>query len=122
MSELEAAHARIAALEAELTTLREERVQMIDRLRQARSGNAPMIVPQPTAGTLPALWDHNRRFASVAAGKVTNVVCPNCRAAGDEIQMVRELGAGSAIAQESAYELEEVTCPRCLFTGWLRMR
>jgi hypothetical protein len=34
--------------------------------------------------------------------------------------MVRELSAGNAIVQERGFELEQVTCPRCMTSGWLR--
>ena len=36
--------------------------------------------------------------------------------------MVRELSAANANVQERGFELEQVTCPRCMTTGWPRTR
>jgi Zn ribbon nucleic-acid-binding protein len=113
-------------LRAELAVLRETNARLraeITALRTRGLSEKPSSAQATGAAAIaPALWEHNRRFAMVTGGKVAGVVCPHCRASGDDVQMVRELGAGSAVAQERGYELEEVTCPRCLFTGWLRSR
>jgi hypothetical protein len=105
-----------------LDELRRERDRLVERVRvlqNARAEATSKIVPQPQGGKWPLLGDHNRRYPAATGGTPANVACPQCRAAGTETQLVRELV--EVDPRKPASTSEPVTCPRCLFTGLLRI-
>lgn len=118
------AHAEQLAAATELRSERDRLLSRVKVLQAERSANAPKIVPQPAGGKWPVLWDHNRRFAAVEAGKPANVLCPQCHAAGRDVQMVREIGVGvmTGSKNDATFELSNVACPHCMFYAFLRLR
>jgi DNA repair exonuclease SbcCD ATPase subunit len=131
--DLEAAHARIEALQEELAThgtdedrakileevkqlrqILEERRATIKELRNERDQLQKRIDKLQAGASLPSVWEHNREFEPLT-GIPANVACPICRAAGREVTMIDETKHGF-----STKELRPVTCPRCAFTASLR--
>jgi hypothetical protein len=105
--DLEAAHARIAALEAELA----------DRKRPT-----PPPKPAPTVkrdalalARLPTLDEHNRTGTQYEQGIPAGVRCPACAAQNYNIEMM----VGHTDETYFTHYVS-VACPRCLLSGYRR--
>ncbi len=113
----------------ELEQLRDERDRLVERVRVLQSRReAPAPTPaSPTRsvapiapGKRPTVWEHNRTQPAVRRGEPAGVWCPACRAAGEDVELMRRLGR--FMKASAANLFESVACPRCLFTALLRTR
>ncbi len=109
--ELREAHERSGTIEAERDALAEQVTRLEQRL--AAVGSEPLI------RRLPTLWERNRSFDALTAGKPAGVTCPHCRSGGFEVEMRRDAGlAAGAVPPDLRLDL--VVCPRCVAVAFVR--
>ncbi len=119
----------------ELEQLRDERNRLVERVRvlqtrraepapapapPTRSATPVAPAPPPVAAATkrPTVWEHNRAQPALRRGEPAGVWCPTCRAAGQEVELMRRLGRFVKASADNLFE--SVACPRCLFTALQR--
>ncbi|MBL8681628.1 MAG: hypothetical protein JNK05_20845 [Myxococcales bacterium] len=135
--ELQAAHARIQALEEQLaraTTQDEPSLvatiaQLREELANARARIAAIEAAAASATQPRALWtlyEHNLRAPPLPANarntEPAGVLCPRCfeHDGGAQVEMLR---TDTVIIGSHIDEVTELaTCPRCLFSGRMRTK
>ena len=115
--DLEAAHARIQALEAELDEARRARLEALGE-RERRLDEAL----RAREGALPTLCDHNRSIPPRPTGMPADVSCPLCLLFyGERIEMMIAGNIRLVIWDERLQELgptdQTVRCPSCRYTA-----
>lgn len=135
--ELQAAYARIRALEEQLARATEHEepslvatiVELREELASARARLAAIdaAAASTTRGrTMWTLYEHNLRAPplppSTRNTEPAGVLCPRCfeHEGGVQVEMLRTESA--TIASEVDEVTEIATCPRCLFTGRVRTK
>lgn len=116
--DLDAAIARIYALESELARLATENAEAqveLEELRESRYGRRTTTTTGDLSG-IPSLYEHNRRLPPLGGGVPAAVVCPACLTQGDRLLMM-EL-PGEPMIQASLGVV--MICSRCGLLGVLR--
>ncbi|MBK9034278.1 MAG: hypothetical protein IPL61_23940 [Myxococcales bacterium] len=119
------------ATQAELGRVRAERdrlvarVQVLQRSRDAAAQPGPAPAPAPPRPApvappkrQPTLWEHNRALPALRGGEPAGMACPMCRAAGQDVELVRKLGRFVKVRADDLYD--SVACPRCMFVALAR--
>jgi hypothetical protein len=90
---------------------------------QERTELAGKIRLPAAPAQLPSLFDHNRGFAPITTGEPSGVICPLCLAAGERVEMRRQIGASIAtgIQDAGAFDFTNVCCPRCMLMSFKRV-